>query len=397
MSHTDQALSADLSNPAIAIIDTDSDTRGFWKQLQQRQVEVVIRYLAFAQSHKGSPKRIVDNGKPGTADSEASQLLDNGFGLVLVYEWGNGNPRKFLFGLDTEGNILTGGPDTDHTSVAIAEADRDADVAAEQLAQIGHPTAPIYFAIDFDLTHGSGVMKDSDEKPVLYSDRSPVSCDKAVAACRAYFERLKQRFGKSRLGLYGGGWVNDNFSDLVTYHWVAQSPGFTDTANYLCNGPWHLFQQWSWGWFTNGDCSSGLDLDTDIQNPDVTDIGAFGKLGPYLIDPARTDAIFGRRYVATRALPLHTRMDSLSPILNKKFCQNGHAVTVNGIQLRNLSARILADDETWLTVDLDEDGAADGYALKKGNFVTSIRHTPEYSSQSADLEAEANANSPIDG
>jgi Domain of unknown function (DUF1906) len=373
-----EAAQAGDNNPAVAIIDTADNTIKFLGNLKDRKVEIVIRYLALKQSSPNSTKRIVDNGKAGTPESEAYQLLDQGFGLILVYEWGNNNPRKFLFGLDEKGNGLSGPPSTDHIKVAQNQADLDAAAAIQQTGDIGHPSAPVYFTVDFDLLPGPRAIKGMDDKPVLYTDNSPVSGDKTVAACRAYFERLSEKLGKARLGLYGGGYAHGAFADLVTYHWVAQSPGFTDTGSYLRSGQWHLFQQWFWGWFVTGPCSTGLDLDTDIQNPAVSDIGAFGKTGPYVVDPARTKAIFDARYVATRPVPLHTGMVSSLPILHKKYCQNGSVVLVHGIQLKNLSARILGDDGTWLTIDLDEDGQADGYAIKQGNFVTNILQTPDY-------------------
>ena len=45
---------------------------------------------------------------------------------------------------------------------------------------------------------------------------------------------------------------------------------------------------------------------------------------------------------------------------------------------RNMSVRIVSDDGTWLEVDVDDDGVADGYVLKAGNFVNSIKKMPDY-------------------
>src|SRR5882757_9797650 len=87
----------------IAIIDTADDTRRWIPQMKTRGVQVVIRYLALGQSDKLPHKRIIDNVGPGNDSSEAEQLLGNGFALMLVYEWGNSSPGKFVFGVDSTG------------------------------------------------------------------------------------------------------------------------------------------------------------------------------------------------------------------------------------------------------------------------------------------------------
>jgi hypothetical protein len=394
MSDSDGAFARAMdtqSDPRAAIIDTPADTRPWLAQLKNQQVQVVIRYLARGWSSSLPYKRIAGNGPgdpckdghyyPGTGGSEAAQLLNNGFGILLVYEYGNSDPRKFLFGLDAAGKANTGDPSTDHVAKARAEADADADAANMQTAAIGQSaqSSPIYFTIDFDLLPGSAGAKDQQGNPVQYSDGTPVNNDTVVAACAAYFQRLQQRLGSARLGLYGNGFINQYLRDpkIVTYSWIAQSPGFTNTAQFLRTGPWHLFQQSDRYWFGGNQCPSGLDVDTDIQNPRVTDIGAFAKSGSYLVDPGRTRAIFNARAVATKTVPIYTQKDATSPIIQKKRCKNGKWVTESNIN-RNNSVRVLSDDGTWLSVDVDEDGVADGYVLKAGNFVPSIKNMPDY-------------------
>lgn len=360
----------------VAIIDTAQDTRPWISQLKARGVKVVIRYLALGPSASLPRRRIIDNGTPGKPDSEASQLIGNGFGLVLVYEWGNNNPGKFAFGVDAAAKPKTGPANTDSIGIAKLEADADADAAIAQATALGYPNAPIYFTIDFDLAPGPNGAEDNDGNPILYSDQTPVTNDTVVAACKAYFERLNARLGKARLGIYAGGWANAHFRNLVTYSWVAQSPGFTDTAKCLRSGTWHLFQQFDAAWFLVDNCADALDVDTDIQNPGVTDIGAFGALGKFRIDASRTQAIFDARFVATAKIPVYSQKDPASPIVNLKSCHNGRPTTISAIR-KNCSVRVMADDGTWLSVDLDEDGAEDGYALKN-QFVANIKQTPNY-------------------
>ena len=389
-----------MSNPAVAIIDTPADTRQWLTQLKNQQIQVVMRYLARGWRSDLPNMRIAGNGPgdpckdghyyTGTGGSEATQLLNDGFGIVLIYEWKNSNPAKFLFGVDTAGNINPHAPGTDHAATAAAEADADVDAANVQTAAIGLSTAPIYFTLDFDLLPGAATAQGSDGAPLQYSDGTPISNDTVVAACDAYFQRLKQRLGVARVGVYGNGFANQYMlgKKYVTYSWVSQSVAFTETAEFLHTGPWHLFQQMDWYWFGNGGCPSGLDVDTDIQNPNVTDIGAVGKNGSYRIDPARTQAIFKARYVAVKKVPIQIAKNANAPVIQTKFCITDPTdgklkeLPVSTVG-HNHSVNVLADDGTWLTVDINEDGVAEGYALKGGNFVATVKDTPPYDSASA--------------
>jgi hypothetical protein len=364
-------------NPGAAIIDTADDARDKIPQLKARGVQVVIRYLALGRDDDLPNLRIIDNGTPGTADSEATKLLNGGLALILVYEWSSNTPAKFVFGLDAKGKPKTGDKNTNSIEVATGEADTDLAAATAQAAAIGFPNAPIYFTIDFDLMPGSGSAQDIQGNTIRYTDKTPVTNDTVVAACTAYFQRLNAKLGKARLGIYAGGWISRELRNLVTYSWVAQSVGFTDTAAYLRNGAWHIFQQRDWAWFLDGDCSTALDVDTDIQNPGVADIGAFTLTGSLLIDPARTQAIFDAHHVATRTATVYSEKDIESAVVNKSSCHNGKPITVSAIA-RNCGVCVLADDGTWLTVDLDEDGIFDGY-VRKADFVANIKQTPDYS------------------
>lgn len=362
-------------NPCAAIFDTADDTRGKISQLKARGVKVVIRYLARGRRADLPNQRIIDNGTPGTADSEAAKLLNGGLALILVYQWRNNTPAKFIFGLDAAGKPKSGDKDTDSVEVARNEADSDLAAAAAQAAAIGFPNAPIYFTVDFDLT-ASGNAKDIQGNTIRYTDGTPVKNATVVDACTAYFQRLNEKIGKARLGIYAGGWISRKLRNLVTYSWVAQSVGFTDTAAYLRTGTWHIFQQKDWAWFLDGHCSTALDVDTDIQNPSVADIGAFNASGSFVIDAARTQAIFKAHYVATRTTKVYSEKNTES-VVDKSSCHNGKPITVSTIS-RNNSVCVLADDGTWLAVDMDEDGIRDGY-VEKVDFVANIKQTPDFS------------------
>jgi hypothetical protein len=117
---------------------------------------------------------------------------------------------------------------------------------------------------------------------------------------------------------------------------------------------------------------------TPTPLPRVTDIGARNSAGGFLIDAARTQAIFDARYVAKQEVPVHSQKDATSPVVSKKSCSSGLPVTVGSIKHNN-SVRVLDDDGTWLTLDMDEDGGFDGYAPKR-TFVANIKQTPDYHS-----------------
>jgi hypothetical protein len=373
----------------VAIIDSPDDVRPFISKLKGENVRVVIRYLARGWQDDLPHKRIAANGPvdackdghyyPATGGSETHQLLENGFGILLVYQYFNSDPRKFLFGLDPTGRANGGDPSTNHIGKARGEADADARATVEQLKAIGQPHAPIYFGLDFDLRNGTDVAKDENGTDINYSDGTPVSNDMVVTASEAYFVRLKQIFGSNRLGIYGNGFANEHLlgKNLVRYSWISASVSYNETARFLRTGRWHLFQQADRYWFMGPNCPSGLDVDSNIQNPSVSDIGAWNASGHFTIDARRTRVIFNKRVVATRNVPVYSQKDQGSPLIQKVQCLDTSWTPESQIR-RNMTARVISDDGTWLEVDLDDDGTADGYAQKAGNFVSSIKQMPDY-------------------
>ena len=137
-----------------------------------------------------------------------------------------------------------------------------------------------------------------------------------------------------------------------------------------------LFQQRDWAWFLTGKCADALDVDTDIQNPSVADIGAFGKTGTFVVEATRTQAIFDARYVANQFTDVYAQKSVTPVVVTKPSCHNGVPITVNGINHNN-SVRIFDDDGTWVSVDMDEDGVPDGFA-QSANFVKSILKIHDY-------------------
>jgi hypothetical protein len=236
-----------------------------------------------------------------------------------------------------------------------------------------------YFGLDFDLKAGTEPAKDENGIEIQYSDGTPISNDTVLTASETYFRRLKQIFGWGRLGIYGNGFANDRLLDgrLVKYSWISASVSYNKTAQFLRTGRWHLFQQPDYYWFMGPICPSGLDVDSNIQNPSVSDIGAWNSSGRLVIDARRTRAIFNARLVATRNLPIYSQKDDSSPVIQKFRCLNNTWMPQNQIN-RNMSVRIVSDDGTWLEIDVDGDGISDGYVRRAGNFVNSIKEMPDY-------------------
>jgi hypothetical protein len=380
----------------IAIIDTSHDTRPWLGELERRNVRVVARYFARGCQAIVPRKRIAFNGKPyqcaGTAYAaggtpEASQLLASGFAILSIYQFNSSEPRKFLFGLDTDGNAVeTGSRDTDHEDRARMEAFADAQAALEQAESIGQPNGTaIYFGVDFNLRQGGGRIefaRGGKRITAKYDDGTPVDNTQLEAACLAYFAALKERIGnRYRLGAYGNGHTNDllRARRLVDYSWVSESRSFHKTAQFLRKGDWHLFQnQIDRHWFVSGrDCSTGLDLDTNIQNPKYEDVGAWDAAGLARVPPQRTRRIFEQRRVAIKDVAVLARKEKASPQGSGGRCRN-RRWSVASMADRNRTVRVLEVDGPWLRIDLDEDGVADGYCFDGGNFAASIKAMPDW-------------------
>ena len=380
----------------IAIIDTAHDTRPWIAQLKKQNVRIVARYFARNCQSILPRKRIKFNGEayqcagtayPAGGDSEAKQLLANGFAILSIYQYNSSEPRKFLFGLDADGNAVeTGNADTNHADRARAEAMLDAQAALEQAQAVGQPKGTaIYFGLDFNLRPGAGrieLTKGGKRTTVKYDDGSLVDSAQLEQACIAYFAALNEKIGgRYKIGVYGNGYTREVLSakGLTQYAWISELRSFHRTAEVLRSGNWHLFQnQIDRRWFANGrDCGSGLDLDTNVQNPRFEDVGAWDANGSAGVGQARTQKIFAQRLVARKDVPLLARKDKASPRAGGGRCR-GDRWSTGSMAERNRSVRVLEEDGAWLSVDLDDDGVADGYCLRDDNFAASIKAMPNW-------------------
>jgi hypothetical protein len=388
----------------IAIIDTDDDIRKLLSKIKDdpknKGIEVVARYYSRGCQPSGFPfKRIAfhangyvcgDNHWKGPPEHEL--VLDKGLAILSVYQYDSSNPSKFLFGLsDVQDRIKKSGKPS-RIAAPEAEAEVDAKAALDQAQQIKQPQqSAIYFGVDFDLRK-SGPIKNLRGTVVTDASGSPVGNQQAIDAVLSYFSRLKALIG-DRVGAYGNGFTNRILREhnFIKYSWVSESRSFSETAQYLSatnsSVPWHLFQnQIDRRWFTAPKvCNDkvGFSLDTNVQNPNVKDIGAWNANGPFEVSPARTQEIFRQRWVATQEpIPVFAGSNS-NQLVSPGACRGAQWQSPSGPQ-RNRSVRVLRDLGDWIEVDIDDDGVADGFCQKKdstsskSNFVESIFLMPKW-------------------
>jgi hypothetical protein len=332
----DSALPQHAPDGRIAIIDTPENAARRLQQLKEQKIAIVGRYYARALQPGLDEKVMSSDANKVQGVLEPTFLIRNGLSVVSVYQYLSSDPDKFLKGL----------PDTRSRQ---AEARADATAALDQARKVSQPEATaIYFGLDFNLTKSKSDLID---------------------ACLEYFRTVKNIVGNHyALGVYGNGFANRLLrkEGLVAYSWVSASRSYEETAQFVSDGQWHLFQnQIDRRWFESaGPCPSGMDIDTNVQNPHVPNIGSWGAA---TVGQARTDAIFAQRRFALRDTTAYTAKSTESAIINKKRCvYKDHAwVTIaeNAI-LRCNNARVLSDDGVWLQVDIDDDGVADGYCLR---------------------------------
>ena len=235
------------NDPAsIAIIDTPNNAAKVAANLSAQNVKVVVRFFARKPQPGLREKVMASDGNMIDGVREPTMLIRNGLSIVSLYQYRNNLPEKFSKGLEDTGS-------------AKAEAAADIKAALEQAKLVGQPErSAIYFGVDFNVNRAS-------VEPVL-----------------EYFRAINRTVGdRYAIGIYGNGFVNRTLRQekLVAYNWISASRSHEETVAFYNSGQWHLFQnQVDRRWFgPPGKCSMGLDVDTNIQNPTVSSIGAWGE------------------------------------------------------------------------------------------------------------------------
>lgn len=301
---------------SIAIIDTPNNAAKVASKLAAQNVKVIVRFFARKPQPGLREKVMAFDGNMIDGVREPTILIRNGLSIVSLYQYRNNLPEKFLKGLEDTGS-------------AKAEVAADAKAALDQARLVGQPEgSAIYFGVDFNVTKNRAVVD-----PVL-----------------EYFRVMNQTVGgRYAIGVYGNGLVNRILREekLVSYNWISASRSHEETVDFYNSGQWHLFQnQVDRRWFgLPGKCSTGLDVDTNLQNPRVSSIGAWGA-GE--VDRSRNQKIFDQRRFAIRPTPVVQESGGGGG------CKSDNRVP------RNANVRILVQSGAWSGVDIDEDGNADG-------------------------------------
>ena len=307
----------------IAIVDTPYNAAKVASQLSSQNVKVVVRFFARKPQPGLREKIMASEANMINGVHEPTILIRNGLSIVSLYQYRNNLPEKFLSGLDDTGS-------------AKAEVAADAKAALDQARRVGQPEgSAIYFGIDFNLTPNRKLMD----------------------AVVAYFRAINQTVGsRHAIGVYGNGFVNRILREekLVSYNWLSVSRSHEESVDFYNSGRWHLFQnQVDLRWFgAAGKCSIGLDVDTNLQNPRVSNIGAWGAGD---VDRSRNQKIFDLRRFAVRTTPVYRESGGEGGLIDRNRCSSGNRIPRNG------NVRVLAQSNGWSSVDIDEDGKPDGY------------------------------------
>lgn len=287
----------------MTIIDTPTSAADAAACLRAQGVTTVMRYYNF-QNSAGLPSKRLE-------PEEAERLCGAGLRLGVVFQQRQNRADDF--------------------------SERSGARAAERaltLARdiIGQPAgSAIYFAVDFD----------ADDDAVR--DRlTPYF--RAVA--RAFDDLdAAERFA---VGVYGSGLVARRLreAELVSHVWLSMSRGFRDTREELAAGRYHLAQR------APASSLCGLGVDFNDVNPDP----AWSGFGDFTVEaaaggtPAPTAAADARVAVRAgarvRAGP-GTNFDTVK-------------VLPYGTRLRRVAVR-----DGWASVDLEGDGAIDGFIFDR--------------------------------
>jgi hypothetical protein len=307
---------------SVAIVDTPNNAAKFAPKLSTQNVKVVVRFFARKPQLGLREKIMASDGNMIDGVREPTVLIRNGLSIVSLYQYRNNLPEKFLKGLEDTGS-------------AKAEVAADAKAALEQAKLVGQPEgSAIYFGVDFNVNRAT------------------------VDAVLEHFRVIGQTVGSHyAIGVYGNGFVNRILRQekLVVYNWISASRSHEGTVDFYNSGQWHLFQnQVDRRWFgPPGKCSTGLDVDTNLQNPRVSSIGAWGA-GE--VDSSRNQKIFDQRRFAIRPTPVvqQSADGEGGGSIGRQNCKSDNRVP------RNANVRILAQSGAWCGVDIDEDGNPDG-------------------------------------
>jgi uncharacterized protein (TIGR02594 family) len=281
----------------FAIIDTPQNVGKFASELASAGVRSVLRYYNISNSSRLPSKAITR--------AELDQLHAAGISVAVAFQ-------------------QRGGANGHLEDFTAAMGQRDANRSLILASTMAQPDgSAIYFCVDHD-----------------YFRRSEL--DQIVN----YFRAVNQVIaGKFRVGVYGSGTVCNRLKSegLAQLFWVPGSLGWSGTRDFLRSGEWTLFQK-------HHDLTSeigSIDYDANDFNPAFSDFGQFGPTSGNQENFVLRNAVAVFETTARDGLNLRGGPSTEYPVL-KNY--------VLGTKVHGLS-RV----GRWLKVDVNGDGAADGY------------------------------------
>ena len=196
---------------------------------------------------------------------------------------------------------------------------RDATRAQALAAGIGQPNGSgIYFGVDHDFA-----------KPA------------ELAQIERYFREVNAVFaGHFRVGVYGSGAVCSRMktAQLASLFWLPGAMGWTGSTAFLASQQWTLFQKFQ---EIRSDFG-GFDYDGNLFNPAFADFGQFGPHPPVTASKVAVFEVTARSGLRLRGGP-GSSFDTLRTL--------PLGTLVHGV----------GQDGAWVQVDVNGDGAADGF------------------------------------
>lgn len=189
------------------------------------------------------------------------------------------------------------------------------------------PGSAIYFAVDFDAS-----TAEVDQRVIPYFE-----------GVRAAFAAMaSDGAGDYRVGVYGSGRTCRLVSaaGVADLAWLAQATGWAEFGSFLDSGAWALKQNLP-------AVVCGIDCDPDETNPQISDLGAFVPDAQPLGPPAPAPA--PARFVVNARSGLRLRAGP------------GTEFDIRGGLAFGTELTVLARSGDWALVDLNNDGAADGF------------------------------------
>ncbi len=261
-----------------------------------------------------------ENNIPGknVTPYERDMIFDHGLTLAIVYQH-----RSHVAGRFTA-----------------AAGREDANFCLARAGEIRQPHGTaIFFGLDSDTHSSADVIEYLTVVNRILGRRYYVGCYGSGAHCAAALD-----------------------AGVASLTWVAEAPAWGGTRQFINSGRWHLYQNKTQIEGNPIMSAGGVPIDTNILNPRFNTIGAFDRHGNVVgYDPIRLQISYDRRmFVGATQLNVRDR-------------PNGTVVAHLCVAR---TVHVLAIDDGWAMIDIDEDGRADGWC--SAEYLRPLNQMPAY-------------------